>query len=110
MIDVKGYIQVLTTTESKDDAQRIAKTLTERRLAGCAQVIGPIVSSYWWKGKLETAEEWLCLLKTAGSLYEELEKVLKEVHPYENPEILAMPVIAGSRDYLAWLSAEIGER
>ena len=101
------YIQVLTTTEAKDDAERIARSLTEQRLAGCVQVIGPISSTYWWKGKLESAQEWVCLVKTEKRLYGELEQAIKDVHPYETPEIMAVPVEAGSADYMAWLSGEL---
>ena len=102
-----GYVQVVTTTNTKDDAQRIAGAIVEQRLAGCVQVIGPIMSTYWWEGKVETAEEWLCLIKSTGSVYSQLEKAIRDVHPYEVPEILAVPVAAGSQRYLDWLGGEI---
>lgn len=102
-----GYIQVVTTANTKDDAQRIASAIVEQRLAGCVQVIGPITSTYWWKGKIETAEEWLCLIKSKGNVYSQLEKAIRDVHRYEVPEILAMPVAAGSQRYLDWLGGEI---
>jgi periplasmic divalent cation tolerance protein len=102
-------IQVLTTTGTKSDAQTIARALVEKRLAGCVQVVGPITSTYWWQGEIETAEEWLCVVKSRADLYEELEAAVKEVHPYEVPEILAVPVVAGSRDYLEWLDSELGK-
>ena len=101
------YIQVQTATEKMEDAQKIAKALLERRLAGCVQIVGPIVSSYWWKGNIETAEEWLCLIKSRQDLFEELEKAIVELHPYETPEIIATPIVAGSADYLAWLNDEL---
>ena len=101
------YIQVITTTETKEDAQKIARTVVEKRLAGCVQIIGPITSTYWWKNNIEMAEEWLCLIKSRKDLYQELEKAIREVHPYEVPEILAVPVVAGSRNYLQWLEAEL---
>jgi len=59
---VQEYIQVVTTTDKKEDADRIARTLVEKRLAGCIQILGPIVSTYWWKSNIETAEEWLCFI------------------------------------------------
>ncbi|CAD7776901.1 CutA1 divalent ion tolerance protein [Candidatus Methanoperedenaceae archaeon GB50] len=59
---VQEYIQVVTTTDKKEDADRIARTLVEKRLAGCIQILGPIVSTYWWKNNIETAEEWLCFI------------------------------------------------
>jgi len=103
-----GYIQVSTTVERKEDAEEIAKVLIERRLAGCVQIVGPIVSTYRWKGKVETAGEWLLLVKSREELYGELEKVIEEVHPYETPEIIAMPIVAGSKGYLERLSEILG--
>ena len=102
-----GAIQVITTTETKAGAQAIANTLVAKRLAGCAQIIGPITSTYWWEGQIETAEEWLCVIKSRRDLYEELEKAIRELHPYDVPEILAVPVAAGSKDYLEWLDGEL---
>ena len=106
---IEEYIQVFTTTEKKEDAKKIARAVVEKRLAGCIQTLGPIVSTYWWKGNVETAEEWLCLLKSKRALYEELEKTIKEIHPYEIPEIIAIPIVAGSKDYLEWLGNELKE-
>ena len=102
-------VQVITTTGTKADAQRIARALVEKRLAGCVQVVGPITSTYWWRGEIETAEEWMCVIKSREDLYEELEAAVKEVHPYDVPEILAVPLVAGSRDYLDWLDSELGK-
>ena len=104
---MEGYIQVFTTTEEKNDAERIAKALVEKRVAACVQIIGPITSTYHWKGKLETAQEWLCLIKTRRDLYDEVEGLIKEIHPYETPEIIAVPFVAGSREYLEWLRNEL---
>lgn len=104
------YIQVFTTTEKREDAERIARVLVEKRLAGCIQIIGPISSVYWWKKSVETAEEWLCFIKSKKALYDELEKVIKEIHPYETPEIIAMPIVSGSTGYLKWLGNELKPR
>lgn len=101
------YIQVITTTGSKEEAEKISQAVVEKRLAGCAQVLGPIVSTYWWKGKIEKAEEWLCLIKSRTDLYQELESLIREVHSYEVPEILAMPIAKGSKSYLDWLRSEL---
>ncbi len=104
---MKSYIQVTTTTESKEQAQTIAQNLVSAKLAACVQILGPITSTYRWKGKVETAEEWLCLIKTREGLYEELEKEIISLHSYETPEIIAVPISKGSADYLSWLDAEI---
>ena len=69
-------------------------------------MIGPITSTYWWNGTVESAAEWLCLVKSRAELYGEVEKMIQLVHPYDVPEILAVPVVAGSARYLGWLGAE----
>ncbi len=101
------FLQVLTTTGSRADAEAIARALVERRLAGCVQVIGPIHSTYWWQGEIETAEEYLCLVKSSREAYPALEAAIQELHPYETPEIVALPIAAGSRAYLSWLQGEL---
>ena len=101
------FIQVFTTTETEQEAQEIARALVEKRLAGCVQIIGPIKSIYWWKENIETAEEWLCIIKTKKRLFEKLEKSIREIHPYETPEILAIPITQASEDYLNWLDSEL---
>jgi periplasmic divalent cation tolerance protein len=103
------YIQVVTTTEHREDADRIARMLVERRLAACVQVSGPITSTYRWHGQIETAAEWQCWAKSRRDLYAEIEQAIRLVHPYEVPEILAVPILAGSADYLAWLEQETGD-
>jgi periplasmic divalent cation tolerance protein len=104
---VREYIQVFTTVERREDAERIADMLVGKRLAGCVQIIGPITSTYRWKGNVETAEEWLCVIKSEKNLYVELEEAIREVHPYETPEIVAVPIVAGDREYLKWLDDEL---
>lgn len=101
------YVQVLTTTQTKGDARKIAAEMVRKRLAACAQVVGPIESTYWWKGTVETSQEWLCILKTRRDLFDRLEGAVREIHPYEVPEIIATPIVAGSDDYLRWLDDEL---
>ena len=101
------YLQIITTAEKKEEAERIAEVLLERRLAGCIQIIGPITSRYWWKDKIEKTEECLSLIKTKKNLYAEVEKSIRKIHPYKTPEIISMPVVIGSKDYLKWLDDEI---
>ena len=101
------YIQVITTTGRKEDAEKIAGALVGSRLAACVQVSGPITSTYRWKGAVETAGEWQCVAKSRRDLYEQIEKAVRRLHPYEVPEILAVPIVAGSKSYLAWLEGEL---
>jgi periplasmic divalent cation tolerance protein len=101
-----GYIQVVTTTDSADLASKIAQTLLENRAAACVQVVGPVRSKYWWKGKIEEAEEWVCTIKARSADYERIEAIISDAHSYDVPEILAFPVQRGSRRYLEWLDAE----
>ena len=100
---MKSYIQITTTTETKEEAGKIAQCLVEQKLAACAQVVGPITSTYRWKGKVETACEWLCLIKTREELYDKVEIAIKKLHSYETAEIFAVPIIKGSSEYLSWL-------
>jgi periplasmic divalent cation tolerance protein len=97
------YLQVTTTTDSGPAAERIAAEVVSRRLAGCVQIIGPIQSVYRWQGEVERAEEWLLLIKTAADQYTAVEAAIRELHSYEVPEIIAMPITAGSDGYLTWL-------
>ncbi len=101
------YIHVITSVASKDEGERIARALLEKRLAACVQIVGPISSLYWWQGKIEHAEEWLCLAKTERALFAKIEETIKAMHSYEVPEILAIPIIEGSTGYLRWMEEQI---
>ena len=101
------YIQVLTTVENKADAEKIARSLVAGKLAACVQILGPLTSYFHWQGKLDTAEEYLCLIKSRNDLFAELETAIKDLHPYEVPEILAIPVVKGGKEYLDWMAAEL---
>jgi periplasmic divalent cation tolerance protein len=98
------YIQVLTAAGSEEEAERISAALIERRLAACVQVIGPVSSRYRWQGKVEREREWLCLAKTEAARYGDVEAAIRELHSYDEPEIVATPIVAGSEGYLAWLA------
>ena len=102
------FIQVLTTVERREEAERIARSLVEKRLAACVQIVGPIASTYRWKGEVEAAEEWQCLVKTRRDFYHQVERGIRLLHSYEVPEIIATPIIAGSADYLEWLDENVG--
>jgi periplasmic divalent cation tolerance protein len=100
---MKSYIQISTTTATREDAQKIARYLVEQKLAACAQILGPIESTYTWKSQIETANEWLCLIKTRENLFGKAEAAIKKLHPYETPEIIAVPIKQGSAQYLQWI-------
>ena len=104
------FVQVQTTTASEEDARRIAKALVEERLAACVQIVGPITSTYWWQGRIDSSQEWLCCIKTSQALYKRIESTVRTLHPYDEPEILATPVVAGSDGYLKWLATELQGR
>jgi periplasmic divalent cation tolerance protein len=101
-------VQVATTTASKSDAERIARALIEQRLAACVQISGPITSVYRWQDAIETATEWLCTIKTIESNYPQVETTIRQLHTYDEPEIIAVAIVAGSASYLEWLRAESG--
>ena len=101
-----SYIQVVTTTARRDEADRIARELVEKRLAACVQIVGPITSTYRWQGKIETDKEWQICCKTRGELFAQVEAAIRSLHPYDVPEILAVPIAAGSERYLAWLDEQ----
>lgn len=104
-----GHVQVTVTAGSAEEAERIGRLLVERRLAACAQVSGPITSTYWWEGRLSTETEWVCVLKTVGRRLAELTAAVRAAHSYDTPEILATAVVGGDPEYLAWLDAETSE-
>ena len=104
------YIQVFTTTDTKENARQVARRVVEKNLAACAQIIGPISSIFWWKNNINEEEEWLIIIKSRKDLYEELEQAIRKAHKYEIPEILAVPVVAGAKSYLEWLDGEVEGR
>ena len=103
------FLQVTTTVAAKADAERIARVLVERRLAACVQIAGPITSTYWWQGKIESAEEWMCIAKTRDDKFAALEAAVRETHPYEVPELIAMPVTEIGEAYGKWMEEELGD-
>jgi periplasmic divalent cation tolerance protein len=98
------FVVVLVTAESADEAARIGRALVEDRLAACANVIGPIRSIYRWRGAVEEAAEHLLLLKARAADVPALDARVRALHSYEVPEVIALPVAAGSAAYLAWLA------
>lgn len=103
---MSDFLQVSTTFEKRGDAEQLARSLVGMRLAACIQIHGPVTSIYRWQGNTETATEWLCTIKTRADLYPQLEAALKSQHPYDEPEIIAVPIVKGSDGYLSWVESE----
>lgn len=100
------HVRVETTVDSADGAATLARGVVEARLAACAQVTGPIASTYRWEDAVTTDQEWLVVMKTAADRLDELVEQLLAVHPYDVPEIVATPVVGGNPDYLEWVTDE----
>ncbi len=101
-------IVVLTTTETPLQAEQLAQLLVDAELAACVQILPPLTSIYRWQGKVERATETLLLIKTLREKYSAVEASIKTHHLYQTPEIIALPVEAGSADYLTWLASSVG--
>ena len=100
------FSQVSTTTDSREAADALAHTAVEARVAACAQIVGPINSTYWWQGKVENTEEWLILFKTPNDQADTLQTHILAHHSYDVPEVIRTPITGGNPAYLTWLSAE----
>ena len=98
---------VLTTTGSESEARKIAEMLVERRLAACVNVIPRIQSVYRWQGRVETAEEFLLIVKTVKSKEDQVQAAIRESHSYELPECISIPVESGSAEYLRWITESV---
>jgi len=101
-----SILLVLTSLPNRESAESLARDVVEKRLAACVNVLSPCHSVYRWKGAVESANEIPLLIKTTEARYPALETAIRKAHPYEVPEIIALPVVNGLPDYLAWLGAE----
>jgi periplasmic divalent cation tolerance protein len=104
------HITVLTTTDSAERANELARAVVQARAAACAQIDGPVRSVYWWDGALQEEREWRILFKLPASKYDEVEALIKSVHTYDTPEIISATIERGSAEYLAWVDAETAPR
>jgi periplasmic divalent cation tolerance protein len=98
-------IIVLITTSSEEEAHKIAESLVNHKKAACVNILPRVDSLFCWEGKFDSARESLLLVKTKASLFPEIVEMIKRMHSYEVPEIIALPIIAGSQDYLKWLDS-----
>ena len=103
-------IIVVTQVPDRAVAMDLARTLLERRLAACVNVGAPVESIYHWRGRIETGEESPVLIKTRSVLYSDVEAAVRKIHPYDTPEIIAIPVVDGDARYLAWITDETTAR
>jgi periplasmic divalent cation tolerance protein len=102
--------QVTTTLPDEAAAKRIARLVVEERLAACAQVLGPVSSTYHWQGAVEQATEWFCHMKTTLARLPALRDRVGELHPYDVPEIIAVPILGGNAEYLRWIEQTVGPK
>ena len=100
-------ILVLSTASSKDEARKLGRALVERLLAACVNIVPQVGSIYRWEGEVEEAEEWLLIIKTTRSAFERVRDAIKELHSYDVPECIAVPIESGSMEYLNWLGESV---
>jgi len=100
------YIIAITSTP-QEEAENIAKIIVDKKLAACVQIIGPVSSFYWWKGEVQKDTEAILLIKTTEKNKEKIKKIIKDIHSYDVPELLFLPVYGGLPEYLKWLESAI---
>src|SRR5271169_3504301 len=100
-------ILVLTTAGSTEEARRLADALVDRQLAACVSIVKGIESIYRWKGKTEESEEWMLIIKTTAAAFERVRDTIKELHSYELPECIRIPIEDGSAEYLKWIQESV---
>ena len=98
-----SYLIVFMTAPNREEAMKIVRTLLEERLIACGNIVDPVSSLFWWKGKIEEEKEVLVILKSNDKLFKKLSKRIKELHSYDVPEILAFPIVDGNSSYLDWM-------
>jgi len=107
MVEEQSKIVILITTGSEEEAHRIADQLLNQRKAACVNIMPKIDSLFWWQGKLDSAQESLLVIKTKASKLKEITELVKKVHSYEVPEVIALPIVGGNEDYLKWLDTTL---
>lgn len=100
-----NYILVIVTTSSRREAKMIVRRLLDEKLIACANIAGSVSSLFWWNKKVESAEENVVLMKTRLDLFEKLSETVKALHSYQVPEIIALPIVKGSKQYMDWLDS-----
>jgi periplasmic divalent cation tolerance protein len=103
---MSNFMQVVTTVDSEELAELLARGIVDARLAACVQIVGPIRSLYWWEGSVDDTREWQLVIKTTSERLSALEAYIKDNHSYDTPEITGTEIKWGSREYLDWINAE----
>ena len=103
----QGRTVVLITTGTEEEADKIANVLLSQRKAACVNTVPRVNSLFWWQDKLDSAQESLLIIKTKASLLDEIVRLVKEIHSYDMPEIIALPIVGGNQDYLEWMDREV---
>ena len=104
-----GYVAVFITTADDEEARLISQALLEQKKVACANIIAGVGSQFWWQGKIDAKNESLLIAKTAASLLDEVVTLVREIHSYDNPEIIALPIVGGSQEYLDWIGRVLDE-
>ena len=102
-----AYIVLFITTANTNEAWRISKVLLEQRKVACVNIVPRVSSLFWWENKLDSAHESLLIVKTKASLLKEVVGLVREIHSYDIPEIIALPIVGGNKDYLEWIGKEV---
>lgn len=102
-----GFAVILITTSQDEESQLIARVLLEQKVAACVSIIPQVNSLFWWQKSIEQESESLLVVKTRIELIDEIIRLVKEVHSYDVPEIIAIPIIGGNHDYLEWVDGEV---
>ena len=104
---VSTYLVLLVTTSNSDEAHRIANELLNRKKAACVNIVPGVSSLFWWQDKIDSAQENLLIIKTKASVLDEVVGLVREIHSYSVPEIIALPIVGGNQDYLEWVGREV---
>jgi periplasmic divalent cation tolerance protein len=106
-MEESAYIVLFITTATVEEAQQISKVLLNQRKAACVNIVPKVSSLFWWQDKLDSAQESLLIVKTKASQLNEIVRLVKELHSYDIPEIIALPIVGGNQDYLEWIDKEV---
>ena len=105
-----AYVVLFITTEADEEAQLISNVLLEQKKAACVNIVPEVNSLFWWRGKIDSSRESLLVVKTKASLVDEVVQLVKRIHSSDVPEVIALPIVSGSRDYLDWIEKELEEK